>query len=406
MQTYLVGKLDGALAISEEDVAAALSDSDRATIISHEEQISELNEQRQAWGKIQALFDVGPPPPTFLLKRGQYQTPGPEVAPGFLRVLCETEEAALAATPSTGSGSSGRRTALANWLTDSETPAGALVARVMVNRVWQHLLGEGLVPSADNFGTGGEPPTHPELLEWLAQEFVENGWKIKPLIRLIMTSSVYRLTSQFQSTEPAASVDPANQLLWHMRLRRLEAEVVRDSILAVSGKLDTTVGGPPILITARSDGKIVVDDSKLPTPTAKWRRSLYLLVRRAYNLSMLSVFDQPLISTSCARRETSAVPLQSLTMLNDEFVVEHAEYFARRLQERVGDDSDKQVSAAFRIVLSRTPDENESALCRAFLARQAELYRSSGVSSELVKQRALAELCHTLLNSSEFLYAE
>ena len=406
VQKYLVEKFGAALEISDENVAAGLNDADRVTISSVEEQIAELNGQRQSWGKIQALFDVGPPPPTFLLKRGQYQTPGPEVDPGFLRVLCESDEAALAEIQPTATGTSGRRTALARWLTDSETPAGALVARVMVNRVWQHLLGEGLVLSPENFGTGGEPPTHPELLEWLSRRFVDDGWRIKPLVKLIMLSGVYRQTSQIRGGDAGVSIDPENKLLWRMRLRRLEAEVVRDSILAVSGKLDATVGGPPVLVTARSDGKVVVDESKLPTATAKWRRSVYLLVRRAYNLSMLSVFDQPLISTSCMRRETSAVPLQSLTMLNDEFVAEHAGFFALRLQEHVGEDTERRIATAFRIALARPPSNDEAARCIAFLARQVELYRSNGVSGEAATHQALTELCHTLLNTSEFIYAE
>ena len=191
-----------------------------------------------------------------------------------------------------------------------------------------------------------------------------------------------------------------------MPLRRLEAEVVRDSILAVSGKLDNTAGGPAVMLTFLKDGKIVVDESRLVTPTAKWRRSIYLLFRRGYNLSILSVFDQPLISTSCARRDTSAVPLQSLTMLNDEFVDEHAGYLADRLLEQVGDSPAEMITAAYRAALARRPDEDEVGLCNAAFARQVELYRESGVTDEQARQQALTELCHALLNTSEFLYAE
>ena len=372
-------------------------------------------------GKIQALFDVGPPPPTFLLKRGDYRTPGREVLPGFLRVLCASDAAAMVKIEQIGNGSSGRRTALARWLTDADTPAGALLARVMVNRIWQHLLGAGLVATPGNFGTEGERPTHPELLEWLSRRFVDGGWKIKPLIKQIMTSGVYQQTSQSRIGEKSPSndghdstsagrdpmsIDPENKLLWRMRLRRLEAEIVRDSILSVSGKLDTSAGGPPVMVMVRADGKVVIDESKLLTPTAKWRRSIYLLVRRAYNLSLLSVFDQPFISTTCARRDTSAVPLQSLTMLNDEFVAEHARYFADRLLEQKSDDSATLITAAYRIALARPPDGDELSMCTASLARQALLYRESGVSAEQARQQALTELCHTLFNTSEFLYAE
>ena len=429
VQKYLAEKLGAGVAVTEDEVTAALSGADRATIASLEERIAEVDRQRRSWGKIQALFEVGPPPPTFLLKRGQHQTPGPEVAPGFLRVLCESDEAALVEFESTGVDSSGRRTALARWLTDSDGPAGALVARVMVNRIWQHLLGAGLVPTPENFGIGGEKPTHPELLEWLSRRFVDDGWRIKPLVKLIITSAVYRQASRTSladvgppngnqspptsegvghESEPRdpSLIDPENRLLWRMRLRRLEAEVVRDSILAVSGKLVDRTGGPPVLVTARSDGKVVIDKSKLRTPTDQWRRSVYLLIRRAYNLSMLSVFDQPLISTSCSQRDVSAVPLQSLTMLNDEFLAEHAGYFAQRVLARMGADTTRQIALAFRIALARMPDEDEAALCATSFARQVDLYRASGVSEDEARRQALTELCHTLLNTSEFLYAE
>ena len=416
VQQHLAKKFGEKLAIADDEVTAALSDVDRSAIESLDQQIKEHDGERRSWGKIQALFDVGPPPPTFLLKRGEYLMPGKEVVPGFLRVLAESDAAAPVRIESVGTSSSGHRTALARWLTDPDSQAGALVARVMVNRIWQHLMGVGLVRTPGNFGVEGDPPTHPEMLEWLTGRFVEGGWRVKPIIRLIMRSSAYCQTSETADetgnrevavgSKDPYSVDPENRLLWRMNLRRLEAEVVRDSILAVSGKLDSTAGGPPVMLKFQSEGKIVVDLSKLPTPTAKWRRSIYLLTRRAYNLSMLSVFDQPLISTSCSRRDTSAVPLQSLTMLNDEFVAEHAEYFAQRILQRVGDDPAKLITAAFRTALVRLPDEREAALSAGSLARQTGRYRESGESDQQARQHALAELCHTLLNTSEFLYAE
>ncbi len=377
-QRELVDKYGHTLVIADDQVTDALSDDDRATLKSLQDQVAEFDRQRKSWGKIQALFDVDTPPSTFLLTRGEYLKPGKEVVPGFLRVLCESDAEAAPLIEPIGSDSSGRRTALARWLTDAQTPAGGLVTRVMVNRIWQHLLGAGLVRTPGNFGIQAEPPTHPELLEWLSRRFVDDGWRIKPFIKLVMTSSVYRQTSKYST--PAAEVqtgdeatpqdksaplnpqsevrestliDPENKLLWRMRLRRLEAEVVRDSILAVSGKLDNAAGGPPVMLKSRSDGKIVIDESKLPTATAKWRRSVYLVVRRANNLSMLSVFDQPLISTTCSRRDTSAVPLQSLTMLNGEFVAEHAQYFARRLVEHSRAEPAELITAAYRVALAR-----------------------------------------------------
>lgn len=416
VQRDLVKKFEETLAISDDDVSTGLLDSNRTEIESLEQALKQYESQRSSWGKIQALFDVGPPPPTFMLERGDYMNPTREVVPGFLRVLVDSDEAALAQVEPVGNSSSGRRTALAQWLTDPGSPAGALVTRVMVNRIWQHLMGEGLVRTPGNFGVEGERPTHPELLEWLSVQFVEGGWKVKPMIRLMMQSSVYRQASETgqETTDgklatgrtEASFSDPENRLLWRMNLKRLEAEVVRDSILAVSGKLDTTAGGPPVMLKFQSDGKIVVDASQLSTPTSKWRRSIYLLARRAYNLSMLSVFDQPLISTSCSRRDTSAVPLQSLTMMNDEFVAKHAEYFAQRLLQQVDHDPSQLIPAAFRTALARLPDEQEAALCATSLTDQTNRYRESGISDQEAREHALTELCHTLLNTSEFLYAE
>ena len=410
VQTFLADKFKGALTISRDELIVRLDPVETANIASLENQIDAFDNQRGSWGKIQALFDVGPPPATFLLKRGEFHMPGQEVVPGFLRVLCESDEAALAHVEATTGTSSGRRTALARWLVDPATPASALVARVMVNRIWQHLLGAGLVPSPDDFGKQGQPPTHPELLEWASRYFITGGWRIKPLVKLIMLSDVYQQSSRMPAVPRAgldpASIDPDNTLLWRMRLRRLEAEVVRDSILAVSGQLNTTAGGPPVLTEVRPDGKVVMNAATLASPAARSRRSIYLLVRRAYNLSILTVFDQPLISTTCARRDTSAVPLQSLTMLNDDVVIEHARHFAQRLLQQTESDLQAKIRTAFRIALARIPNDDEIAACTAQLASQSKLYRDVGLSKDESNERALVELCHTLLNTSEFLYAE
>ena len=199
-----------------------------------------------------------------------------------------------------------------------------------------------------------------------------------------MLSDVYQQSSHMPPVARGAGdpalIDPANSLLWRMRLRRLEAEILRDSILAVSGKLNTTAGGPPVLTTVQPDGKVVINTGKLRTPADHSRRSIYLLSRRAYNLSMLSVFDQPLISTTCARRDTSAVPLQSLTMLNGDFVTEHAGYFAQRVLARKEANVSAEITAAFQIALSRSPNQNEIAACQHQLASQHQLYRDAGLS--------------------------
>jgi hypothetical protein len=321
------------------------------------------------------------------------------VQPGFLSVLSPHASERAIAEATSNPDTSGRRTALARWATRRDTPAAALLARVMVNRIWMHLFGEGLVPSAGNFGVQGSPSTHPELLEWLSADFQRSGWGVKPLIREIVTSTTYRQSSRRTETEQAAaeSVDPGNRLLWRMRMRRVDAEVVRDLLLAVAGTLDTRMGGLPIRSKTNSDGRVVVDE------TGKSRRSIYLLVRRAYNPSLLSVFDQPVIGTTCSRRQPSAVVSQSLTMMNDDFLFEQAERFAERVRAKAGSSKDQQVETAFRLALARRPNSAERRWCLEHLERQAEIFKQQESESEAA---ALVDFCHTILNTSEFLYAE
>jgi hypothetical protein len=282
-----------------------------------------------------------------------------------------------------------------------------LLARVQVNRLWQHAFGQGLVPTPENLGRSGEPPTHPELLEWLSSEFVRGGWHVKPLLKLLMTSTAYRQTSRPARSETAdpEKIDPGNQLLGRMRLRRLEAEAIRDALLAVSGQLDATMGGPPILTRAFPDGRVIVDDKGLPNPTARGRRSVYLLFRRAYNLSLLTVFDQPTVAVSCPVRDASAVPLQSLTMLNDAFVAEQARSFADRVME-AGSSGETAIRAAFRRALARQPSSAEVAICARLLERQTALFRAMNRPAAEAERLALVQLCQTLLNTSEFLSVE
>jgi Protein of unknown function (DUF1553)/Protein of unknown function (DUF1549) len=412
VQKYLAGKFEALLKVKPEEVDKALTAVDRQKLASLTSKAAALAAGRRKYGKLQALYDVGPPPPTHLLKRGEYDRPGPEVQPGFVSVLCDSTDAAVIRA-SAANGSSGRRTAFARWLTAPDSRASALLARVMVNRIWQHLFGQGLVPTPDNFGLTGEPATHPELLEWLSSEFVQRGWRIKPLIKLMMMSAAYRQSSSRSGStlrEPqsalATQVDPSNQLLWRMRLRRIEAEVIRDAILAVSGRLDPTMGGPPVPLHSQLDGMVVIDDKALQSPTARYRRSVYLLFRRAYNLSLLSVFDQPLVAVTCPQRDASAVPLQSLTMLNDAFIAEQAEAFAERVSRTAGASGEKPTRSAFRLALGRQPAEAEIKICAQLLERQTAAYQAAKLPREQAERKALVQLCHTLLNTSEFLYAE
>ncbi len=416
VQKYLAEKLGGSLAIKPEQVDKQLPDDEKKKLDELKSQIASIEAKRKRWGKIQALYDVGPPPPAHLLVRGSEESPGQEVPPGFLRVLSVTDAAAVASASTPMEGTSGRRTALARWLTRPGTPASALVARVMVNRVWQQLFGRGIVATGDNFGAQGKPPTHPELLEWLSRRFIADGWKIKPLIKQMMLSSAYRQASRRDPTAVSGNaesqnadselVDPGNELLWRMRLRRLESEIVRDSILAVSGALDRTQGGPPVPINAMSDGMVVVAREKLSRPADAFRRSVYLVTRRAYNLSLLTVFDQPLVATNCLKRDASAVPLQSLVMLNDAFVQEQADRFAARIELAESRSPESRIAAAFVWLLARGANREEMATCRDLLRDQADLCRRAGMDDAAAGHQALVQLCHTLMNTSEFLYVE
>ena len=358
VQKYLASKFEGSLRASAGEVAAALSADDSPKVAALEAQLQELPKQLQSWGKIQAVYDVGPAPATYLLVRGNYETPGVEVGPGFITVLSEGDPATLLKETHGLGATSGRRLALARWVTERDTPAAGQVARVMANRVWQQLFGAGIVETTDNFGHSGAMPTHPELLDWLALRFIDDGYRWKPLIKLLMMSTVYRQASALAANELASpggpqTIDPGNQLLWRQRLRRLESEVVRDRILATSGKLDLAMFGPAIPLDARSDGAVVIKEKELPSPTSQWRRSLYILGRRNYHLSMLGVFDQPVMTTNCTRRNSSAVVLQSLAMLNDDFVIEQAGFFADRVAAAVS--ASDCVATAFRMALAREP---------------------------------------------------
>jgi hypothetical protein len=401
VQKYLAAKLEPILKVTPEEAMAALDAKDRTAAAVIEKQIADITGRRRSYGQLEAVCDVGPPTPTLLLKRGNHLTPGDEVAPGFISVLTAPGKVNDLGPVSAAGKTSGRRLALARWLTDSKSPAGALVMRVRVNRVWQQLFGRGIVETADNFGVTGSKPTHPELLEWLAGEYASNGQKLKPLLKLLMTSTAYRQAST--RTDAAAAVDPDNALLWRQRLRRLESEALRDSILTASGALDRTIGGPAIPVEPRPDGTFVVPEKNLPTPMSPFRRSVYLLARRNYHPTLLGAFDQPNLATNCTRRPASAVVLQPLTMLNDRFLLEQVNCMAERVA-KTAPSPEARVAAAFGFTLTRAPRSEEVKPCLELLARHADRYRAEKLPAEAADRQALAHLCLVLLNTSEFLY--
>ncbi len=401
VEQYLVRQFGRGVTPTALEVEGQLAEAGRVTIARLESEVREIRNQRRSYGKLQALYDVGPPFPTLLHRRGNHESPGAEVEPGFLTVL--SEPGARAAFDRVN-GSSGRRLAFAKWLVEPGTPASALVARVMVNRIWQHLFGVGIVDPPDNFGRVGARPSHPELLDWLAGEFIRGGWRVKPLIKKLMLSDAYRQASRRDDPSAEEAADPGNRLLWRMRLRRLESEAIRDSVLAASGMLNPRVGGEPIAMDYQSDGRVLISEKNLKSPEDRWRRSLYLFTRRSYNLNMLSVFDSPLMDANCPRRTNSAVVLQSLTMLNDGFLIDQSEALAARVFKTAKPALDARIEMAFRLTIGREPTGEERRDSAEAIGRLANQYRTTGAGVPDAELKAFAAFCHSLLNTNAFLY--
>ncbi len=400
VQKYLAAKFGESLKIKPEDVTAMLSPPEKEATAEFEKQITDLASQKRAFQHWQAVYDVGPPTATRLLIRGDPSIPGDEVAPAMLSVLAGD----LSSDPIVPQfGSSGRRLALAKWLTNPQSPAGSLVIRVRVNRIWQHLFGRGIVRTTDNFGVTGAKPTHPELLEWLSTAFVADGQRLKPFLKRVLMSTTYRQSS-VRTDGRAQQVDPDNTLLWKQRVRRLESEAVRDAIITVSGKLDRSQGGTPIPVEPRPDGSFVVKTQGLPTPTSQYRRTIYLLARRNYHPTLLSVFDQPNLATNCSERSTSAVVLQSLTMLNDSFILDQSAALAERVIAMAG-VRDRWIPTAFEVTLSRRPSDRETEWCQVALNREVDFHRQADSQCTIgeAEKRAFTTICQTLVNTSEFL---
>ena len=323
-------------------------------------------------------------PPSYFLIRGDPNSKGSLMKPGFVTVA--TYGNPPTEIPPADGRTSGRRRALAEWLVSRENP---LPPRVIVNRIWHHHFGRGIVPTLDNFGKMGDPPTHPELLDWLAVEFMNRGWSIKQIHRLIMTSEAYQMASAYNDSANIDK-DPQNQFLWRFRTQRLDAEVVRDEVLATSGALNLAIGGnavrPPLPDALVKSTIYNVWKNQEDGPEV-WRRSLYVYRKRGMAFPMFEVFDMPDPNFSAGRRSVSTVPTQALTLINNEFVLKQAQLFADRVKKEAGDDPVQQIQLAYRIALSRPPDDTELA-----------------VATDLVGSHSLTDLTHVLLNLSEFLY--
>jgi hypothetical protein len=317
---------------------------------------------------------------SYVLFRGDYSQPGEEVEADFPEVLAAVATSVSARAPAAPS----PRVALANWLARPEHP---LTARVMVNRIWQHHFGRGLVATPSNFGTHGQKPTHPELLDWLAGEFVTRGWSVKQMHRLMLQSAAYQQTS---AVDPSRlSADPENRHYSRMNRLRLEGEAIRDSLLAISGELNPTIGGPGVFPPIPKEIFAGAAGWKPNTDPHEYsRRSLYIFARRNLRFPFLEVFDAPDNNLSCPSRERSTTAPQSLTLLNADEVLRAADRTADRLVQEAASASDR-VTLAYRLIIGRPPGANERRLSEQFLAHSP-----------------LRELCRALFNLNAFVYVD
>ncbi|CAN5875098.1 PSD1 and planctomycete cytochrome C domain-containing protein [soil metagenome] len=341
---------------------------------------------------VETISDVGPVPPPTIIPGDRSEE---DIAPGFLTLL-DPEPAEI--TPPTGwPSTTGRRTVLADWLT---RPDNMLTTRVIVNRLWQYHFGRGLVETASDFGRLGEPPTHPELLDWLTSRFLEQGWSLKSMHRLIMTSATYRQTALRPTPDEARMVDPGNLLLWRMPIRRLEAEPIRDAMLVVSGELDDKMGGPAV-------------------EASKTRRTIYTKVLRNKRDPLLDAFDGADGFLSTSRRNVTITPTQSLLLINGPWVLKRAEAFSKRLLKDKSLDDQSRIELAYSLAFSRGPEPEETADALAFLRdpvggqsialnspKDCEPEEANSEAEAEIRPEAWVDFCHALLNSNEFLYVD
>ncbi|HUS06032.1 MAG TPA: PSD1 and planctomycete cytochrome C domain-containing protein [Bryobacteraceae bacterium] len=381
------------LAVRDDDVRAGMTQEEAERLHAIEKRLVSMYAGYKPPPMAPGIMDVGREAPrTYIAVRGNPLVRGDRVEPGFLTTLGggDVKEPAEDAT------TTGRRRALAEWLVDPENP---LTARVMVNRLWHYHFGRGIVATPSDYGTRGQAPSHPELLDWLAAEFVQKGWSMKQMHRLIMTSSTYRQSAR--AGDDAVQRDPQNIFLSHASRRRLESEELRDAMLLVSGDLNPKMGGMPVvppldkdelygIIGDPANAWVVTSDTREHT-----RRSIYLLSRRAFRAPMFELFDSPDGILPCPRREASTIAPQSLTLLNGRFTVDQARSLASKLEKL---PAEERLANAWWSVLGREPNPAERAKAEAFLATQTKHLGSPSA--------ALQELARGLFNINEFLYVE
>lgn len=381
-------QIEKTLQIKDEEIVARLSARDKAEHETVSKTIAMLEKRRpEPYASARVIGEHGPEPlPSYFLHSGSPSNKGSVMAPGVFSVASWARFEPT--PPPAGAETSYRRRSFADWIASPENP---LTARVMVNRIWQRHFGEGIVPTPNNFGKKGEPPTHPELLDWLATEFVRTRWSLKAMHRLMMTSQAYRMASD--DIESNLKIDASNRHLWRMHRQRLDVETIRDNMLALAGTLSKTLGGPPV--HPYIDPALFQSSSKRTWPgkpdsdSSTWRRSLYVFNKRTIRYPLFESFDQPDMITSCARRTTSVTAPQALLLMNNNAVRMHAQQFAGRLRKDSGEDAGKQVIRAFELALARPPGDAE-------LTRSVAFVRSG--------EHGLVDFCQAMFNINEFVF--
>ena len=381
-----------------------------------EKQIAELEKRLKAgpsWPRALSVREGGTQPPeTRIHIRGNHLTPGEPVEPAFLTVTgapVPTMTASATETPASlvsllreqgVKPTSGRRRVLAEWIASPENP---LTARVIVNRLWHHHFGRGIVATPNDFGRTGQAPTHPELLDWLASELIDHDWSLKHLHRTILLSKTWQQSSAITPGNKADTLDPGNTLLWRQNLRRVESEVIRDSMLAVSGRLNLEAGGrgffPALSAEVLSTQSRAGNGWGKSDETQRSRRSVYMFSKRTLGVPMMEAFDSPVPDRPEPDRQTTTIAPQALILLNSQFVNEQAAALAELLAEAAGSDADT-VQAAYRRALARDPSDNERQALTAFLQRQTSVQGESG------RRLAIRELARLVLNLNEFIYVD
>jgi hypothetical protein len=403
VESYLAEKFSAALKIEPKEIEERFKDY-KEEAEKTRRAIQEAKKRLKPVPQIRALFDMGgEPTPAYIFQRGDCLKPGARVRPGVPSVLRDGIAPYKISKPAWTTDTSGQRLALARWLIQPNHP---LTARVMVNRLWLHHFGRGLVETPANFGRIGAKPSNSELLDWLATQFVKQGWSLKSLHKLIMTSTAYRQSSKV--TPPLHEADPENTLLSRFPLRRLDAEAIRDALLKVSGRLDPTAFGPPEEVQLTPEGEVISKGS-----SAGFRRSIYLQQRRSLPLTLLEIFDAPRMDPNAIMRAHSTVPTQALQLWNSDMLRECSRFLAGRVVDAVGEDVEKQVERVHLMAYARTASSEEKKLGQEAVNElnrywQKQMEEEVPPEPKALKARwlALANYCHTILNSAEFSYID